>query len=520
MADITATSTAVFNDLAPKAVTATHPVYQLFAPEWLKLAHVREGVGGFLDGTYLVAHPREWEDYTATNPRKPTKKLKARRNIACYENFAGTIIEAKKSALFREAVTRRVGQPPANGGEKPPTELEDWWQDVDGRGCHIDDYMAAAWDLAATFGHVYLLLDRSSEDIGARMAPYVRMYTPLDVLDWVEDDYGRLVQVKFQEPEPRTSLEQLPNATQTRVRIITETEWRLYDAKGKAIARGENTLGEVPVAPLFGRRRPLYAVIGQSVLGDPRRFIDLYNLTSEIRELLRNQTFSWINVPLGTGADAITVEQAKTMMGQEVGTNNVIFSGLAAGILSADAANVTVYQAEKTERLRAIYREAAIQWESDSKDAEAQGSLKLKREDMNTRLAMYADECEQTEFALARLWYLDRYGADAGEKKFESDDVIVRYPDTFDVTPFDVVLEQAQAAISLGYPTEVLKELRKALLAKFLPNLMPEEGKKLRDAIENAPDDLTPQEQAQLHAKATVAAMNEGKKPPANKAAA
>jgi hypothetical protein len=50
-------------------------------------------------------------------------------------------------------------------------------------------------------------------------------------------------------------------------------------------------------------------VIGQSVLNDPALYVDLYNLTSEQRELLRNQTFSILNVVLGTGPDAISVRR-------------------------------------------------------------------------------------------------------------------------------------------------------------------------------------------------------------------
>src|SRR6185295_775020 len=96
---------------ASNPVAQTHPVYQVWAPIWRKLAHVREGVGGFLDGTYLVPHPREWQDYTLANPVIPTKKLIARRALASYENFASTLIESKKSALFRAKATRRVGDP-------------------------------------------------------------------------------------------------------------------------------------------------------------------------------------------------------------------------------------------------------------------------------------------------------------------------------------------------------------------------------------------------------------------------
>ena len=91
-----------FAAIGPLVAATHHRLYDLFLPEWIKLANVREGTGGFIDGTYLIAHPREWEDFNAAEPKKPTRKLKARRALASYENLASTILETKKSALFRE----------------------------------------------------------------------------------------------------------------------------------------------------------------------------------------------------------------------------------------------------------------------------------------------------------------------------------------------------------------------------------------------------------------------------------
>lgn len=122
------------SNLGAKVASSVHPLHLLFKPTWEQLAHVREGTGGFLDGTYLVAHPREWLDHssrqtdaitgavivtTNPNPKQPSPKLKARRKIARYENVASSILEAKKSTLFREQPTRRVGPQVAAPSVKP-----------------------------------------------------------------------------------------------------------------------------------------------------------------------------------------------------------------------------------------------------------------------------------------------------------------------------------------------------------------------------------------------------------------
>lgn len=502
--------------MTPRQAKYTHPSYLILQPIWQKLRDVREGVGGFLDGSYIVPHPREWADHHLEQPRIPTKKLKARRAIASYENFAKTIVLALKDALTREQPTRRVGDDTAET-ERP---IEQFWKNVDGANTHIDDFMPTVWDMAATFGHVYLYLDRApSKDANQTAAdvplPFVRVYTPLDCWDWLTDDLGELSAIKFAELAPRESLE-APHKPDIRLRVVDREKWTLYDQRGNVVSSGAHAMGRLPVIPVFASRRPLEPHVGDSALGDPNLYIDLYNLVSEVRELLRNQTFSILNIPLGTGPDAMTVEQAMTLIGNAKGTENALFSGLAAQFIQADAENITAYHEEMARKLRAIYRLVAISWESDSKDAEAEGSLKLKREDMNQRLAGYADELEKADYLLAELFYRATEGADVGVEKMKSDEVQVKYPDTFDMTPFDVVLEQAQAAMDLGMPALFLKELRKRLARKF--DGMGDLPQKVMDAIDQAidaaPDDLTPAEQAQQRMDLTMQVMKSGQKAP------
>ncbi len=480
-------------DIGAKAVAFQHPIFQVWAPIWRKLAHVREGAGGFLDGTYLVAHPREWQDHEAANPRKPSKKLKARRALASYENIAASIIEAKKSALFHDEVRRRVG----DADKATTSDLEQWWEDVDGAGTHIDDFMSDAWDAAATFGHAIIYLDKpattgpdESSEVTAADAdrPYLRVYTPLDVYDWLKDDRGKLIAVKLMEAIQRTEFSQFPNSTQFQVRMVSDTNWTLYNQGGQFLQQGDHQLGMLPIVILYAQRRTMLPDIGHSVLDDPQLYIDLYNLTSEVRELLRNQTFSQLSVKLDKDESVI---DAQKNLATVTGTESALFSHGGIDYISPSAENISAYHAEIERRLRTIYRVAALQWEADTKDAEAKGSLQLKRADMNQRLSYYADELGRAEYAIAKLYYRAQYGADVGETRFENDGVVIQYPESFDLTPFIVVIEQAQAALSIGMPSEVLKELRKALLPKLLPEIDEKTSTKLNTAIENEPDAQT-----------------------------
>jgi hypothetical protein len=478
-----------------------HPVYATWAPVWRELVQIYDGSGGFLDGTFLVAHPREWKDWSSDSPRVPTKKLKARRALARYENVAAVILDTKRAALFRESVTRTVGD---GSGEKTHP-IEEWWKNVDGEGCSIDDWVSDAFVWAGLFGHIFHYMDRVA-DGGAETAAdagalILRLYNPLDVPDWLQTDRGALTAVKLLEPTPRESINDAATMTDGAYmeRIVTTDTWELRKMERQSKARAQVTtvegpfpheFGTLPIVVQYAKRKALAPLIGQPILGDPGLYIDLYNLTSEIRELLRSQTFGLMNVPLGTGADRVSVDEAQRMMGDEKGAENVIFTPGPGQYLQPDTANVTVYQEERSQLLRTIYRLVGLPWESDSQDAEAEGSMKLKREDFNQLLSMYANNCRAAEMGIAKLWFRGTYG-DTWEREWDAANIQINYPQTFDVTPFAEALERAQASITLEYGPKFKAEQQKRLLPQFVPDAPPvliEELEKECDAVseENA----------------------------------
>ena len=461
--------------LLKTSTVQAHPVYAALVDTWRTLYDVFTGGGGFLDGTYLIAHPREWVDHDAPEPRVPSKKLLARRRLARYENIAAMLIDAKHGALFRRAPTRTVM------AESARDKLSAWWADVDGRGTHIDDFMAAAWRQAACFGHMVILADEHPDAPGPRLL----LYSPIDCPDWLEDSDGRLTAVKLLESPGREAFSD-PAITEAIpwVREVNATDWRL--TAGKSSRSGPHPFGVLPIVTLFAARRPITGWPGLSVLHDPKLFIDLFNLTSEIREILRNQTFGILNVPLGTGDDAVSVESARAMLSGTTGTDQILFTPAAATYLQPSPDNVKVYMEERTTLLRTIFRLSAVPWQADSRDAEAEGSLRLKREDMNQQLASYADELEQAEYALVDLFYRQQYGADVGPRKMAADQISLRYPDDFNVASVSSVLEDAHAALSLAWPPAVTAEIQKRTLDRVLPDLPAAQKTALVESIDKA----------------------------------
>jgi hypothetical protein len=447
------------------------------------------------------------------------------RKLARYENVASPIVDHKIAALFRAGPKRQVDG--GNGDQSHP--WLDWCEtDVDGSGTCLDDFNRDAWRLGAIFGHSVVVMDRKStvpnpQTKAEQGQPILRLYSALDLFDWLVDDTGRLTGVRLYEAAPRASFEDSADtdATRYRIRTLTETTFTVTEevvtsvggqrkvVEVTTIDTGEHGFGCLPAVILYGKRRALMPIVGQSVLYDPQLYYDLYNLRSECRELLRKQTFSVLNVPLGTGDQATRVEDAQAMLGAGTGTTNVLFTALPALYISADTSNVTVYQEECRQLLRTIYRLANVPFETDSKDAESEGSLTLKREDMNQVLASYADELQRCEEQITDLWFRAQFGESGWEKAKETDQPESKYPETFDVQPFEELLQAAQAAMALplGRSATFMREYAKRLVPEFLPDLPQDTLDAINEELEALPD---PEEERQQQMQAKLDSMAEG----------
>jgi len=493
-------TTQNFANASAPPVGVTHPLYSLWQPVWQKASYVVEGCGPFLDGGAIWPHPREWEDHTSESPTKPTKKLKTRRGMARYENVAKLLLTQVSGALFRSGPQRIVG---AQTPEGPSHPISAWWEDVDGKGTSMSSYLRQAWTAAGTFGHVFVLMDRDEDDTQRLV---LRTFTPLDAPDWLLSDEGTLDAIKFVEVATERTLFEAPGAETYRYRYL--------DDEFVAVARQDRTyaiapvphgFGRLPVVVLYTKRRSLIPLLGESVIGDPQLYYDLYNLTSEVRELLRNQTFGVLNVPLGTGDTAVSAEDAKSMMGVIAGTDQVLFTPALAAYLQPDTANVEVYQTERERLMRTIYRLAAVPWEGDSRDAESADSRKVKRDDFNQQLAQYADELQAAERALVDLWFRGTYGPERSAQEQARAQVLVRYPDRFDADTLDDVKSQASLLTLLAMPYEVRQAVQTRALTLMLPDATPQETQKLQAAVEAGTDPAAQQMELLKMAQTVVA---------------
>jgi hypothetical protein len=477
-------------------IAQTHPLYTKWLPVWQLLSEVYEGDGGFLDGTHIIAHPREC-NYAANGDWLSDKpKLVRRRQIARYENYAATIVDGVLDHLYT-AQPQRVADDP---------KLDEWWQDVDGHGTHIDDWMKGQHSLSAVYGHLFVVLDRerAKGPNGTRAdqgQPILRTYTPVDVPDWLAADQI-LQAIKCVEAVERTGLDQpiLADADDTnevaegsgaasdyQYRLWDGTTWQLYDSEGAKLDQGDHGMGLLPVVVFYNRKRARIPIIGRSLLRDPKLFKDHFNLISEEREILRSQTFSMMNVAL---AENETPDDARANLGDSLSTESVMYTrGGPATYLSPDPGPSATYAAHREALTRTIFRLIGLPWEGDSKDAESANSRRLKAMDLNRLLAGMADEAERVDYQIAALWYRATYGPEQGMQRFGDAGPTIKYPDDFYTQDLLQVLTDTQQAMTMKLGATAARILRERLIPIVLPDLMADDEKTIREEIATTPVD-------------------------------
>lgn len=213
--------------------------------------------------------------------------------------FVGEAVDTYTSKIFAKEVKRTVPEGATYD------RLEEWWEDVDGRGTCMDDWMEhVVGRLLLALGQIDLLFDhpaapkgrliiseRDAIDAGVKVcvASYI---LPENMVWWKLDERGRgyaecLVREYVDGMDGLEGIGFGPNGAQVnakaRYRHWTATGWDLYDADGKSIDSGLYKFGRVPILRVFDRRKLRCRNVGQSRLESvAERQREYYNRDSEL----------------------------------------------------------------------------------------------------------------------------------------------------------------------------------------------------------------------------------------------
>jgi hypothetical protein len=260
----------------------------------------------------------------------------------------------------------------------------------------------------------------------------------------------------------------------------TRNEWIVYNHEFNEIMRGTHDVGAVPITCVFDKRsKKAKNFLGISALADIS-FItrDVYNACSELREILRNQTFAFLALQ-GTADEYkdISIGTSKGLLYPE--TRN------APEYISPPPANAEVMFSHIDRQVKKIFQLAKLEGgtasgPTDQTAGEKSGVSKAwDFNETNSALSMKAGNLEDGE---TRMWQIFAK-QDGGE--FEG---YVNYPGEFSIKDLNADLDEAEKCLRMNLGQEFNKEIKKAIIQKKFPRLPEDKLQSMIDDMESTPD--------------------------------
>ncbi len=356
----------------------TVPLTKLSPEDYKFLLDAYTGLGGFKSGDYLIQHKREEED-----------KFNRRKQLTIYPNYIRKIVDTFTAHIFK--------RPPQR---KTTPEYERFINNVDKRGTHIDDFMRKIFKLTCIYGTVFIIIDKPSEQAKTRyeelekgLLPYATIRLPTQLHSYSLDNFGNLQEITFQETTSEGAI----------YRTFTTTEWRITDTRKKVIAQGNHNLSVVPVARIAFTEQLLPSdIISEPFIWNIAKLnFEIYNLISEIREILRNQTFPILTLPTSSPEEATRYKSLK------VGTENGLFYNPEYGgkpdFIAPPPGPVEVYIEYLKLIIEQIYKSVNLEFVLGTQSQKSGVALEFEFQNLNAMLAQFTMCMEQAEYEIAYL---------------------------------------------------------------------------------------------------------------------
>ena len=231
------------------------------------------GGGGFLNGEYIIPHPRE-ED------------VSARRKLAYYTNSVRGMVQSLTAPVFGDKITR----------VHDTMLYQSFCDNADRRGTSLSDWLRNVANYDALLGNTFIIMDNAptppdtiGEAIESRAYPYLYYKLPNEVQDVVLDPHGGVSSITF-----KLDSRKIGGVSRNVYRTIENgfvRDWyavrdgRAYvgDPVKNVSARVIMTGSEVMPIPPFG-------AIAQTAKA-------IYNLDSQQLDATGTQAFSILQVP-------------------------------------------------------------------------------------------------------------------------------------------------------------------------------------------------------------------------------
>ena len=397
-------------------MTTTSDLFALFKSKWQLAAEALYGTGGFADASYLVKFTRETDD-----------KYRERQKIAVYENYLVSKVNRYVGYLFKDS--------PARVSTSPLIDL--YYEDADGRGNNVNVAMSSIAIDAKARGVMAVLVDMPSEipeslaeQMDDRTVPYLVKIPPERIVDYELSREGGFESVTFED------------VIEERIvyRYYDRTVWQVIDEDDGVLESGTHGLNLCPVV-LFTENGEFPSVGEFTQIADIS--FQLYNLKSELREILRDQTFSILTLQSEKPGDVEI----------KLSTDNAIAYAPTLerpGFISPDADAAATYQEEIDKCIATIDRMA---YDINTNQAQESGiALQIKFQGLNSSLSNFAMRMQSFEAQV-----LEVVCAYLG---LTPESAAVTYPSRFDLVDINTELVMLEQLKGLGYDLPTYEKLK------------------------------------------------------------
>jgi hypothetical protein len=403
--------------------------------------------------TYLIRYPRE-----------NNEKFARRNEVAFYESPLQRATSRFISHLSKKPVSREIG----------PALMLAMSQDIDLKGNNINVFWQDFMVEAKARGSMLLLVDMpawigstAQEQLQDRRAPYWTPIKPESVTNFELNETGKFEFVEFSgtyygDADP------VPCYWR-----FSAVDWQCIDQKDKNLLAGdEHDLGETPVLiftesggfPCYGSFTPIADLAKR-----------LFNLDSELDEILRAQTFSLLTMPVPEGTSQEQLSEAAKTAGETIGTQNLILhSGASPQFIAPPDGPASIYmqRIEKLEqRIRDIGLEVATINERESGIA-----MQTRFELINAELARFSARVEDLE---RRAWDISAKWLGISESPS------IEWPRDFNVADVDEELGVLSSMQDNAMPAEVIRAQQRKIVSIQFDGMDEEDKSELMQSIDN-----------------------------------
>lgn len=334
------------------------------------IADAMTGSGGFSDGSYLVQYPRESDD-----------KFERRQAIAWYANALRPACQRFAGYLTKRPPQRQVTQP----------SLSAFLDACDWQDNSLDVFWTGFMVDAKARGSMLLLVDMPAEGMDTeRTWPALTAIAPERMTKYTLDARGQLATVAF------TDTQTVDGQDVTVERTYDTEGWRVTLGL-KVLAQGRHDLGVCPV--LAFTESSLFPALGEfATIADLSK--RLYNLRSELDEILRAQTFSLLTYKVP--ADRYPLDLGS--VAQTIGTHNLLQTFPDGAEFIAPPEGPARIYLDVIAQVEALIRQAALIVDLPASNSQESGvALQLRFQALNASLVGFARRMEDFE---RRMWAL------------------------------------------------------------------------------------------------------------------